>query len=165
MPLKVVRRFKPLRLKRSSAQVEDALDLEGVAPDVVLPEEVDGEGMVHGRVVLADHVLEEAVVGDVVPGGLGDALVALAGEPEDIDAQLLLHLPGHGVDIVPDEPDRAGRIEADGSGLEQRVGFAAGLGQLFFSAKDDIFFLHVRGEGVVDEVGHTVTGGGLVPPG
>ena len=148
-----------------AAEVEDALDLEGVPADVVFPEQVDGEGMVHRGVVEAHHVLEEAIVGDVVAGGLGDALVALAGEAEDIDAQLLTHLPGHGVHVIPDEADGTGGVEADGRGLEGRVGFPAGLGQLLLPAEDDVLFLHVRGKGVVDEVGHAVPGGGLVPPG
>ena len=104
-----------------------AVDLPGVAADVVLAEDVDGElGSSSGCVVQADHVLEHAVVGDVVAGGLGDALVALAGEPEDIDAEFLLGLAAHGVDVVADEPDRTGRVDADGLGLEDAVGFADG---------------------------------------
>ena len=37
------------------------------------------------RVVLADHMLEDLVVGDVVAGRLADALVAFAAEGEDVD--------------------------------------------------------------------------------
>ena len=64
-------------------------------------------------------MLEDAVVGDVVAGRLAHALVALATEGEDVDAQLFLHLPGHGVDVVADEADRAGGEDADGLGLEE----------------------------------------------
>ena len=105
-----------------AAVLEEALDLEGVAADVVFPQQVDLEFAFPHRVVQAHDVLEDAVVGDVVAGRLAHALVALATEAEDVDPQLFLHLPGHGVDVVADEAHRAGGEDADGLGLEGVIG-------------------------------------------
>ena len=87
---------------------EQVLDDEGVAADVVLAQQVDLELASSRRVVQPDDVLEELVVGDVVSGRLADALVALATEAEDVDAQLLLHLSGDGVNVVADQAHRTG---------------------------------------------------------
>ena len=65
-------------------------------------------------VVESDDVLEQLVVGDVVTGRLADPLVAFATEPENIDAQLLLHLARHGMNVVADQAHRAGGKDADG---------------------------------------------------
>ncbi len=92
---------------------------------------------------------EDAVVGDVVAGRLAHALVALATEAKDVDPQLFLHLPGHGVHVVADEAHRAGGEDADGLGLEDVIGLLHRLLQLLLAAEDDLLILHVRGKAVV----------------
>ncbi len=89
---------------------------------------------------------------DVMAGGLAHAFVALTTEPEDVDPQLFLHLPGHGVDVVADQAHRAGGEDADGLGLEGVISFLNRLAQLFFAAEDDLLVLHVRGKAVVHKV-------------
>ncbi len=78
---------------------------------------------------------EDAVVGDVMSGGLAHPLVALATEGEDVDPQLFLHLPGHRMNVVADQAHGAGGENADGLGLEEVVGLLHGLAQLFSPPK------------------------------
>jgi len=66
------------------ALVQDALDLEGVPADVVFAQQVDAESALRLPIPLPDHMAEDLVVGDVVPRGLGNALVPLAAEGEDV---------------------------------------------------------------------------------
>ena len=111
-----------------AALLEELVDLPGVAADVVFAEDVDAELRLVGLVEQADHVFEHAVVGDMVTGGLGDAFVAFAGEPEDVDPKFLLGLAADGVDVVADQADRAGGVHRDGLRLEDPVGLADGGG-------------------------------------
>ncbi|KAF5033836.1 hypothetical protein DSECCO2_602530 [anaerobic digester metagenome] len=149
-----------------AALLQDALDLERVAADVVLAEDVDLELALDRRFVIgADDVLHDLVVGDVVAGGLGHALVAFAGVGEDGDAELFLHLPGHGVDIVADQAHRAGGEDRNGPGMEVVVGFLDGRGELLHAAEHDVVLGHVRGEGVGDVVLPVGAGIGLVAAG
>ena len=106
------------------------------------------------------------VVGDVVAGGLGHALIALAAESEDIAIpQLLLHVPGHGMNVITDKTDRTGGENRDRLGMEQVVDLLDGRRQLLLATEDDVRVLHVRGK----TVGHVVfavrAGIGLVAPG
>ena len=66
--------------------LKEALDLEGVAADVIFPQQVDLELAFLDGVVQPHHVGEDAVVGDVVAGGLTHAFVALATEAEDVES-------------------------------------------------------------------------------
>ncbi len=148
-----------------SATVEKIFDDERVAADVVLAQHVDLEFALDRPLGLADDVLEELVVGDVVSGRLADALVALATEAEDIDAQRLLHLAGHGMDVVADQSDRTGGADRDHPGLEDLVGLKDGLLELLLAAEDDLLFLHVGGERIHHVVfGAKLIGHGLVAP-
>ena len=120
------------------ATFEKIFDDERVAADVVLAQHVDLEFALDRPLGLADDVLEELVVGDVVSGRLADALVALATEAEDIDAQFLLHLAGHGMNVVADQSDRTGGADRDHPGLEDLVGLKDGLLELLLAAEDDL---------------------------
>ncbi len=153
--------------QRDAAVLEEALDLEGIAADVVFPQHVDFELAFPHRVVQAHHVGEDAVVGDVVAGRLTDAFVALATEAEDIAiAKFLLHLPGHRVHVVTDEAHGAGGEDADGLGFEEVIGLLHRLLQFLLAAEDNLLFLHVRGEAVGHKVMvFRVLGLGLVPAG
>ncbi|KAF5038634.1 hypothetical protein DSECCO2_552200 [anaerobic digester metagenome] len=138
---------------RDAAFFEDAVDLEPVAADVVLAQEVDLELAGLLGIVLAHDLAEDLVVGDVVAGRLADALVAFAAEGEDVAVpELGLHLAGHGVDVVADEAHGTGRENRDGPGVEEVVGFLDGRLQLLLAAEDDVLVLHVRGKAVGHEV-------------
>ena len=126
------------RYQGEPATLEKIFDDERVAADVVLAQHVDLEFALDRPLGLADDVLEELVVGDVVSGRLADALVALATEAEDIDAQRLLHLAGHGMDVVADQSDRTGGADRDHPGLEDLVGLKDGLLELLLAAEDDL---------------------------
>ena len=146
-------------------RLEKIFDDERVAADVVLAQHVDLEFALDRPLGLADDVLEELVVGDVVSGRLADALVALATEAEDIDAQRLLHLAGHGMNVVADQSDRTGGADRDHPGLEDLVGLKDGLLELLLAAEDDLLFLHVGGERIHHVVfGAKLIGHGLVAP-
>ena len=97
-------------------------------------------------------MFKHAVVGDVVTGRLGDALVALAGETEDIDAEFFLGLAAHGVDVVADQADRAGGVDGNGLGFEDGVGLADCGGQFLFTAENDLLFQHVGGHRVLEVI-------------
>src|SRR5208283_436212 len=98
------------------------VDLEAIAAYVVLSEHVYAELAFFRRCLISPNdVLEYAVIGYMVSRRLADSLVAFATESEDIDTELLFHLLGHIVDVVADQPDRAGRKDADGLGLEDVV--------------------------------------------
>ena len=135
-----------------AAVIKDAVDLEGVAADVVFAQQVDLVFAFLDVVIESHHVGENAVVGDVVACRLAHALVALATEPENIDPELFLHLPRHRVHVVANESHRTGGEDADGLGFEQIVGFLDGRPQLLLAAEHDVFFLHVRGKAVRHEV-------------
>ncbi len=102
-----------------AAVVEYAFYFKSVTADVVLTEQVDLEFAVFDVVIETHDVGENTVVGNVVAGRLAYALVALATEPEHVDPQLFLHLPGHGVYVVADEPYRASGENADALGLNR----------------------------------------------
>src|SRR5208337_2228573 len=147
------------------ATFEEIFDDERVAADVVLAQHVDLEFTLDRPLGLADDMLEELVVGDVVSGRLADTLVALATEAEDIDAQGLLHLAGHGMNVVADQSDRTGGADRDRPGLEDLVGLKDGLLELLLAAEDDLLFLHVGGQRIRHVVfGAQLIGHGLVAP-
>jgi len=135
-----------------AALLEELVDLPGVATDIVFAEDVDAELRLVGLVEQTDHVLKHAVVGDMVAGGLGDALVAFAGEAEDVDPKFLLGFAADGVDVVADQADRAGGVHGDGLGLEDPVGLADGGGQFLLTAEDDLLLHHVGRHGVLEIV-------------
>ena len=110
----------------------------------VFAEDVHVELCHVGRVIQADDVLEHAVVGDVMSGGLAHAFVTFAGKTHDIDTQLFLHLPRHGMHVVADEADRAGGKNGDRLRLEYGVSLANRLSQFLFTAENNLVFLHIR---------------------
>ena len=97
-------------------------------------------------------------------GRLADPAVTLATEAEYVDPQLLLHLPGHRVDIVADQSDRAGREDGDRLGVKQVIGLLHRRLQFLLAAKDDLLLLHVRSEAVSDVVGVGECGGPRLVP-
>ena len=111
-----------------------------------------GAAMALRRGRVGHDLLEDLVVGDVVPRRLGHAAVALAGEGEDVDAELLLHLPGDLMDVVTDETHRTRGMNGDGLRTEDAVRLTHRLPQLLLSAEDDLLLGHVRGEAVGHEV-------------
>ena len=135
-----------------AAALEELFQHEGVAADVVLAEHGHVELALGRRVVQADDVLEQAVVGDVVPGRLAHAAVALATEGEDVDAEFLLHFAGHGMHVVADQAHGAGREDGDRLGVEDVEGLLDRLAEPLHAAEDDVFLLHVGREAVGDEV-------------
>ena len=145
LPLKVAMRLMPQRSKRSSST-------KASPPMLYSPSMATLNLPARRRVVAADDVLEQAVVGDVVAGRLAHAAVALATEGEDVDAELLLHFAGHGVDVVADQPHGAGRKDGDRLGMEDVVGLLDRLPQPLHAAEDDVLLLHVGGEAVGNEV-------------
>ena len=121
-----------------AALAQQRVNFPSVAADVVFPEDVHVE-LGHVRLVVqADDVFEHAVVGDVVAGGLAHPFVALATERHDVDAQFLLHLPRHRMDVVADEADRTGGENGNRLGLENLVRLADGLLN-FFSPPNTIW--------------------------
>jgi hypothetical protein len=48
-------------------------------------------------------MLEKAVIGHVMSGGLADTLVSLAAETENGDSQFFLHFRCYGMNIVADQ--------------------------------------------------------------
>ena len=135
-----------------AAVIQDAVDFKGIAAYVVFAEQVDLVFAFFDVVIEAHDVRENAVVGNVVPRGLADALVALATEPENIDPELFLHLSRHRVHVVADKSHRASGEDADGLGFEQIVGFLDGRPELLLASEHDVFFLHVRGKAVRHKV-------------
>ena len=136
--------------------------LPTVAADVVFAKDVDGilgGGFIVAR---ADDALHEAVVGDVVPGGLADALVAFAVVGHAADAVLLFSLGGHGLDVVADKTHGAGGRYHDGLGVHELHDFVNGGLELFCAAKNDVRLLQISGEAVLDEVGFAFFSPGLV---
>ncbi len=149
-----------------AAFLEDPVDLEAVAADVVLAQQVDLVFAGLGRIVFADDMAEHLVVGDMMAGRLGDALVAFAGEGVDVAvAELFLHVRGDGVDIVTDQPHRAGGEDGDGFGMEEVVGLLDRRRQFLLAAEDDVLLLHVGGEAVGHVVFAVRPGVGLVTAG
>ena len=147
------------------APLEQVLEHEGVAADVVLAQQADVELARRRRIVQPDHVLEQAVVGDMMARRLAYAAVSLATEGEDVDAELLLHFPRDGVNVVADQADGASGKDGDGLGMKNVEGLLDGRAQPLHAAKDDVLFLHVRREAIGHEV--VVFGGrrpGLVAP-
>ena len=135
------------------ALLEDPVDLETVAADVVFAQQVDLVLVGLFRLRLADQMGEDLVVGDMVTGRLRDALVALAAEGKDVAvAELFLHLLGHGMDIVADQADRAGGEDGDGLRMKEVVGLLDGRRQFLLAAEDDVGILHVGGHAVGDEI-------------
>jgi hypothetical protein len=76
------------RLQGYAALLEDAVEFEGVASDVVFAEQIDHELAFLALVVESDDLLEDLVVRDVVARRLADALVAFAAEAEDVDLRM-----------------------------------------------------------------------------
>ena len=143
------------------------VDLEAIAAYVVLSEHVYAELAFLRDFLFKPHdVLEYAVVGYVVARRLAYSLVALATESEDVDPELLFHLLCHIVDVVADQPDRAGRKDADGLGLEDVVCLLDCGPELLFAPEYDVLVLEVGRKAVGHEIG--VFGGrrpGLISPG
>ena len=83
-------------------------------------------------------MLEELVVRDVVAGRLADAAIAFATEPENVDAEFLLHLPSHGVYVVSDQPDRTRRKHGDRLRVKEVVGFLDRCLELLLAAEYDL---------------------------
>ena len=109
---------------------------------------------------------EHLVVGDMVAGRLGNALVPFAGEGVDITVtKLFLHLFGHGMDIIPDQTHRTGGKDGNGTGMKEVISLLNRLCQLLLATKDDIRILHVGTE-TVGHVVHAIGSGiGQVAPG
>ena len=78
--------------QRDAAPLQQLLDHEGVAADVVLTQHVDAELFRRLGVVAADNMFQQPIVRDMVPGRLAYPLVAFATESEDVDPELFLHL-------------------------------------------------------------------------
>src|SRR5271157_293416 len=126
--------------------LEDALELPAIAADVILAENVDDvfSGLPLGA--LADHVLHDVVVGDVVARGLADALVSFTAEGQHLDPVTLRCRLCHGVDVVPYEADGAGGAYGDRPGMKHFDHFIDHFGQLFLAAEHDVLLLHVGHE-------------------
>ena len=137
-----------------AAFIEQFFNDEPVAADVVFTQQVDFEFRVHDRVIQAHDMGKNSVVGNVMAGGLTYALIAFTGESKNVDAQLFLHLPCHGMDIVADQPHRTGGEDGDGLGFKNVIGFLDGRFQFLFPAEHNILVLHVRGKAV----GHIIVG-------
>ena len=144
---------------------EDAFLFPAVAADVVFAKNVDG--VLGGRFVAAgaDDFFHQAVVGDMVAGGLAHAFIAFTAVGHAADAVFLFRFGGYGLDVVADEAHGAGGGNHDGLGVHKLHDFINGFLELLGAAEDDVRLLQVGSEAVLDEVGVVPFGLGFVATG
>ena len=149
------------------AGIQNPVDFKPVAADVVFPQKVDFVFPFLNGVVQADHILEKTVVGHMMSRGLADALVSLATESENGNAQFLLHFPGYGMDVVSDQAHGTGGKHGNHLGFKSIVGLLNSGSQLLFTAEDDLPLLHVGRKTIGHEIVVIRRGGRirLVAPG
>lgn len=94
--------------KRDTAGLQNSINLESIPTDVVFTQKIDLVLCIHDGVIFAHNMGEDAVIGYVVPCRLAHPFIAFAGKTKNIDTQLFLHFPGHGMDIISDETYRTG---------------------------------------------------------
>ena len=150
---------------RNAALLKQTFDLEGIAADIVLAQQIDLEVTLLDRVIRAHNMLKNSVVGDVVSGGLADAFIPFTGKTEHVDSQFLFHFPTDGMHIVSDKPHGTGGKHSDGLGVEIVVRFGNGLFELFLTAEDNLLILHVGGKAIIDKVLSIGTRIGLIAAG
>ena len=86
------------------AFLEDPVNLETVATDVILTQQVDLILARFHLVILTDKMAKNLIVGNVMPGRLADPLIPFTGKSEDITVpEFFLHVLGDRVDVITDQ--------------------------------------------------------------
>ena len=105
----VIRVPRKRGVQRDTARFKEPLQLEGVAADIVFAQHIHPKVALFLEIHEPDHVGKYLVIGYVMSGRLAHAFISLATETEYVDVGIFrLHFAGHRMNVVADEPHRAG---------------------------------------------------------